>query len=67
MEVLGIELEAKRKDLQCIQVLVPLRDLSINPSDCSLRRHLRVGCSDEEVPLEETIFLDTWDIMSSKD
>jgi hypothetical protein len=67
LEVLAIELEGKREDLQCIQVMVPLRDLSLNPNVCSLRRRLRVGYSDEELPLEETIFLDTWDINSPKD
>jgi len=67
MEVLAIKLEGKMEDLQWIQVLVPLRDLSLNPNVRSLRRCPRVGYSDEELPPDETIFLDTWDIMSSKD
>jgi hypothetical protein len=67
MELLAIKLEGKREDLQCIQVLVPLRHLSLNPNVCGLRRCFRVGYSDEELPLEERIFLDTWDINSSKD
>jgi hypothetical protein len=67
MEVLDIKLERKREDVQCIQVLVPLRRLSLNPDVCGLRRCPRVGYSDEELPLEETILLDTWDINGSKD
>ena len=67
MEVLAIKLEGKRKDLQWTQVMVPLRDLSLNPNVCSFRHRLRVRYRDEELPLEEPIFLDTWDIMSSKD
>ena len=67
MELLAIKLEGKRKDLQRIQDLVPLRDLSLNPNVCGLRRCLSVGYGDEELPLEEKIFFDTWDINSSKD
>jgi hypothetical protein len=67
MECLAMKLEGKMKDLQCTQVLVPLRHLSLNSNVCGLRRCLGVGYSNEELPLEETIFLDTWDIISSKD
>ena len=67
MEVLAIELEGKRGDLQSFRILVPLGDPSLNPNDISLRRRLSVGYSDEDFPLEEIIFLDTWDIMSPKD
>jgi hypothetical protein len=67
MELLTIKLEGKREDLQCIQDLIPLRRLSLNPSVCGLRRYLRVGYSNEELPLEEKILLDTWDIDSPKD
>jgi hypothetical protein len=56
MELLTIKLEGKREDLQWIQVLVPLRHLSLNPDVCGLRRCLRGGYSDEELPLEESIF-----------
>jgi hypothetical protein len=67
MELLAIKLEGKREDLQSIQLLVPLCHLSLNPNVCGLRRCPRTGYSDEELPLEERIFLDTWDINSSKD
>jgi hypothetical protein len=67
MELLAIKLDGKREDLQSIQVLVPLRYLSLNPNVCGLRRCLRIGYSDEELPLEKRIFLDTWEINSSKD
>jgi hypothetical protein len=60
-------LEGKREELQCIQVLVPLRDLSLNRNVCGLRRCLRVGYGYEQLPFEERIFLDSWDIMGSKD
>jgi hypothetical protein len=53
MENLDIKLEEKMKDLQWIQVLVPLRHLSLNPNVCGLRRCFGVGYSDEELPLEE--------------
>jgi hypothetical protein len=64
---LGIELERKREEVQWIEVLVPLRHLSLNPNVCGLRRCLGVGYSYEELPLEERMLLDTWDINSSKD
>jgi hypothetical protein len=67
MEPLAMKLEGKREDLQWIQVLVPLRHLSLNPNLRGLRRCLRVGYSDEELPIEETIFFNTWDINNSKD
>jgi hypothetical protein len=66
MELLAIELGGKREDVQWIQVLVPIRHLSLNRNVCGLRRCPRVGCSDEEAPLEK-IFLDTWDINSPMD
>ena len=57
------------EDLQWIQFLVPIRRVSLNRNVCGLRRCLRVGLgySDEEFPLQETIFLDTWDINGTKD
>jgi hypothetical protein len=67
MEVLAIKLEGKREDPQWIQVLVPLRHLSLNLNVCGLRRCLGVGYGDEELPLEEGVFLITWDIIDSKD
>jgi hypothetical protein len=67
MEVLAIKLERKREEVQWIQVLVPLRHLSLNPNVCGLHRCLGVGYSYEELPLEERMFHDTWDINSSKD
>jgi hypothetical protein len=67
MKLLAIKLEGKKGELQLIQILVPLRHLSLNSNVCGLRRCARVGYSDEELPFEETIFLDTWDINSSKD
>jgi hypothetical protein len=67
MEHLATKLEGKREDPQCIQVLVPLRRLSLNLNVCGPRRCLGVGYSYEELPLEEKIFLDTWNIKSSKD
>jgi hypothetical protein len=67
MELLAIELEGKREDLQKIQVLVPIRHLSLNRNVFGLRRCLGVGYSDEDVPLQETIFLDTWDINGMTD
>ena len=66
-EAFSHESEGKREVLQCIQFLVPLRDLSLNTNVFGLRRCLRVGYSHEELPLEERIFLDSWDIMGSKD
>jgi hypothetical protein len=67
MELLGIKLEGKREDLQWIQVLVPIRHTSLNRNVCGLRRCLRDGNSDEEFPLQETTFLDTWDISGTED
>jgi hypothetical protein len=67
MEPLTIKLEGKREDLQWIQVLVPLRHLTLNPNVCGLRRCLRGGYSDDELSLEERIFIDPWNINSSKD
>ena len=57
-------MERKREDLQCIEVLVPLCDLSLDRNVCSLRRCLQAGNSDVEIPLEESILLDAcaWDI-----
>jgi hypothetical protein len=66
LEFLAIKLKGKMKDPQWIQVLVPLRDLSFYPNVCGLRRCFRDGYSDEELPLEEKGFIDTWDIFSSK-
>ena len=67
MELLTIKLEGKTKDLQWIQVLIPLRHLSLNPNVCGFHRYLIVRYSNEEFSLEERIFLDTWDIIGSKD
>jgi hypothetical protein len=67
LELLALKLEGKREDPQCIQVLVPLRHGSLNPNVCGLRRCHSIGYSDEELPVEERIFLDTWDINNSKD
>jgi hypothetical protein len=66
MELLTMKLEGKMKDPQRIQVLAPLRHPSINRNVCGLRRCSSVGYGDEELPVEERIFLDTWDINSSK-
>ena len=67
MEVLGIKLEGKREDVQWIQVLVPIRHLSLNRNVGGLCRCLRVGYSNEDFPLPETIFLDSRDVNGSKD
>jgi hypothetical protein len=67
MELLAIELEGKREDLQRIQVLVPIRHLSLHRNVCGLRCCPRAGYSDEEFPLQDSIFLDTWDINGMKD
>ena len=48
-----------------MRVLVPVRHLSLDPNVCGLRRRLGVGYSDKDLPLEETTFLDAWDIISS--
>ena len=66
IELLALELEGGREDLQRIQVLVPIRHLSLNRNVFGLRRCLGVGYGDAEVPLEK-IFLDTWDIDGMKD
>ena len=65
MEVLAIKLEGNREDIQRIQFLVPLRDMSLNKNVCGLHRSLGVGYLDKESSLEKHIFLDSWDIMSS--
>jgi hypothetical protein len=66
MKLLAIKLKGKMKDPQWIHFLVPLRDLSLNPNVRGLRRCFKDGYSDEELPLEEKIFFDTWNIFSSK-
>ena len=66
MELLAVEPEGKREDLQRIQVLVSIRHLSLNRNAFGIRRCLKAGYGDEEVPLEK-IFLDNWDINSMKD
>jgi hypothetical protein len=69
MELLAIKSKGKMKGLQRIQGLVPLRHLSLDLDVCCLQRCFRVGLgySDEELSLEETIFLDARDIIGSKD
>jgi hypothetical protein len=67
MERLTVKLEGNLKDPQRIEILIPLRHLSLNSNVCSLRRCFGVGYSDEELPVEERILLDIWDINSSKD
>ena len=64
---LSIELEGSRDDLQLFYVLVPVRRLSLDRNVCGLRRYPMVGYGNEKLSLEERIFLDTWDIKSSKD
>jgi hypothetical protein len=59
-------LKGKREDLQWTQFLVPLRHLSLNPNACGLRGCFRVGYNDEDLPVEKTIFLDSWNINGSK-
>jgi hypothetical protein len=66
MKPLTIKLKGNMKDPQRIQFPVPLRHLSLNPNVCGLRGCFGVGYSDEELPVER-IFLDIWDINSSKD
>ena len=66
MELLALEPEGKREDLQRIQVLVPIRRLSLDRNVFGLRRCLGVGYSDANVPLAK-IFLDNWDINNMKD
>jgi len=67
MEVLAIKLEGKNEDLQWIQVLAPLRRLSLNPNICGLLSCFIIRYSDEKLPVEERMFLDIWDINSPKD
>ena len=67
MKRLTVKLEGNMKDPQRIQVLVPLRRLSLNQNICGLRSCFSVGYSDKEFSLEERILLDIWDINSSKD
>ena len=66
MKLLALEPEGEREDLQRTQVLVPIRDLSLDRNVIGLCRCLRVRYCDAEVPLEK-IFLDNWDINSMKD
>jgi hypothetical protein len=67
MEILAIELEGKREDLQRIQVLVPIRHMSLHRNVCGLRRCLRARYRDGDFPVQDSIFLDTWDINGMKD
>jgi hypothetical protein len=67
MKRLTVKLEGDMRDPQRIQMLVPLRHLSLNPNVCGPRRCLSVGYRNEELRLEERIFLDIWDINGSKD
>ena len=60
MEVSAIKSEGKREVAQWIQVLVPLRHVSLNMNVCGLCRCFRVGDSHEKLPLDETVFLDTF-------
>ena len=55
------------EDLQCIQFLVPLRRLSLDPNVFGLRGCLRIGYNNKEIPFEERIFLDTWNINGTMD
>jgi hypothetical protein len=55
------------EDLQRIKVLVPIRHVSPNRNVCGLRCCLRGGYCDEELPLQETILIDTRDINRTKD
>ena len=66
MELLALEPEGKREDLQRIQSLVPIRHLSLDRNVFGLRRPLGVGYSDADVPLAK-IFLDNREINSMKD
>ena len=68
MERLVTKLEGKSDDIQWIQILVPLRRLSLNRDVCSLCRCLRVGYSNEDLSLlGQKILLDIWEINSPKD
>ena len=60
-------IEEKREDLQCIQGLVPHRRLSLDMNICGLDRCLRVGYSDEQLPLKKRILFDSWYIIRSDD
>ena len=51
MGFLATELKGKREDLQGIQVLVPIRRLSLNWNVCGLRRCISVGYCDEKFPV----------------
>jgi hypothetical protein len=66
MELLAECLEGRTEDQQ-IEDLVPLCLLSLNPNVCGLCHCLGAGYSDKDFPLEETIFLETWNINSLKD
>jgi hypothetical protein len=55
------------EDLQCVQVLVPLRHLALNWDVFGPCRCLGAGYGDGEFPFLETIFLDAWDINGTKD
>ena len=66
MGLLAIGSEGKREDLQWIEVLVPIRHVTLNRNVCGLRRCLVVGYGDGELPLVK-MFLDGWDIDSMKD
>ena len=66
MEILAIKLEENRQDIQWIQFLVPRRDMSLNKNVCGLHRSLGVGYLDIKFSLGKNIFLDSRDIMSSK-
>jgi hypothetical protein len=65
--IIGGERGNFREDLQWTQVLVPIRHMSLNGNVCGLRRCLSVGYRDEEIPLQDIIFLDGWDVNRSKD
>ena len=59
-------MKGKKGDPQRIQVLVPICRPSLDPNVSGLRRCLSVGYSDEDLPLEEKILLDNWDINGSE-
>jgi hypothetical protein len=67
MKLLTMKMEEDMEDTHHIKVLVPLCHLSLNPNVCGLRRCFSVGYRDEELSVEERIFLDIRDIHSSKD
>jgi hypothetical protein len=66
MELFSHKFEGKREDVQWVQDLVPLRDLSLNRNVCGLRGCLRAGYSNEEHPFFDEILLDAWDVNGSK-